>query len=387
MQVHTPRLNQETCEEEWSEEPQTVIHLSNSSVHAEDLDQESEAGVDWRSRIREYDAPWLVGDRTILSEICPVPFSLQPPTNSATPEVSEDGSNTDFEALDESIRYSPSIKEYRKAQLHHENVPEKTKSSTSFTSQSHISRKGFQSLIEIMKQRTSRQERMGRSQLHTQTHTSIFELAKTAQARVRGIEDPFMVSKKQRQYIDVTAVEEYESSSPSDLSDAEGWLSDLTDDARDAKEEECKGRAAHRAAALAMLEGRAQPNEDLQPIFRSARTEYGDHVEAEHGTLHTYAPKPTRPATQIQHAIRNWEEQIVQHNFQPVDPRPIGLGVTIPVQAAASDVLDWLNSDSPVDLLHGRPVFYQQPNQQADEFWSEMSLDQLNAENALPQVW
>lgn len=227
-----------------------------------------------------------------------------------------------------------------------------------------------------MPERRSRHERM-QSQTNTTTSTSIFDLAKTAQARVRGMDDPFLVSKKQRQYIEVKRPQSYEPSSPSssELSESEEWFSDINEESRE--EDEHVHRQAHRAAALAALEGRAAPLEEYQPIFRSATMDYEDDVEAEHGQLHTFQPKPRRPAAQLQRRVSDWEDKLTSLDIQCAHEAAKLSGEE--GATSASDVLDWLNSESPVDLLHSRPAFYYQPNSQPDEFWGEMSMDQLNA--------
>lgn len=229
-----------------------------------------------------------------------------------------------------------------------------------------------------MPERRSRHERMQQLQTTTSS-TSIFDLAKTAQARVRGMDDPFLVSKKQRQHIEIKRPQSYVPSSPSssDTSESEesGWFSDLDEDSKE--HEEHLHRQAHRAAALAALEGRAAPVEGLQPIFRSARMEYDDDVEAEHGQLHTYQPKPRRPAARFQRRVNDWEGQLTLEDAQSALEEV--MEICDDGRNGASDVLEWLRSETPVDLLHGRPKFYYQQSSHPDEFWGELTLEELNS--------
>lgn len=229
-----------------------------------------------------------------------------------------------------------------------------------------------------MPERLSRHERM---QLRTPSTTSIFDLAKVAQARIKSIDEGFLhASKNPRHYIDVLSIGSYNPSSPSssDFSEEaeEAWYSDISEEFRE--DEEIRQRQAHRAAALAALEGRAAPVVDPEPIFRSARMEYDDNVEAEHGQLHTFQPRPRRAPSSFQKSISLWEDYVLANEAQVLEEQSLELTTMNTNQS--TDSIDWLDSDSPVDLLRGRPVFYSQSKaEQTEQFWSEMTLDELNA--------
>ena len=228
-----------------------------------------------------------------------------------------------------------------------------------------------------MPERLSRHERM---QLRTPSTTSIFDLAKVAQARTKSIDEGFLnAGKNPRHYIDVLSIGSYVPSSPStsDFSEAEeAWYSDIGEDLRE--EDEIRQREAHRAAALAALEGRAAPVTNPEPIFRCARMEYDDNVEAEHGQLHTFQPRPRRAPSSFQKSITLWEDYVSANEAQVLEEPALDL--TMMVSNRSADSFGWLDSESPVDLLRGRPVFYSQSKaEQTEQFWSEMTLDELNA--------
>lgn len=135
-------------------------------------------------------------------------------------------------------------------------------------------------------------------------------------------------------------------------------------------------RTMHRAAALAALEGRALSvaQDKWEPLIRTSRSEYEDHVEAEHGQLQCISPRPHRPASKIQKDIKSWEDHLAK-----MPPPIFGLGITTGKGDVELD--DWCVSDSPLDMLNSRPIFY---HQQAgpDDFWSEEhTLEQLSVES------
>jgi len=138
-------------------------------------------------------------------------------------------------------------------------------------------------------------------------------------------------------------------------------------------------RTMHRAAALAALEGRAlSVAEDMwEPLIRTSRSEYEDHVEAEHGQLQCISPRPHRPASKIQKDITSWEDHLSK-----MPPPVFGLGIsTDKKQLGGSDLDDWCLSDSPLDILNSRPVFYHQ-QEGPDDFWAEEhTLEQLSVES------
>jgi len=157
----------------------------------------------------------------------------------------------------------------------------------------------------------------------------------------------------------------------------------------------------HRAAALAALEGRAPsvPAKEWTPLLRTSRSEYEDHVEAEHGTLQCLSPRPQRPAKRVQTGISAWETALAA---LPPPPKmklekleKVGLGICMPRKriggAGAKDVEEWLqlgaekgdveewvqlggSVDSAVDVRSSRKV------SDEDAFWAEdMTLEQINA--------
>jgi len=161
----------------------------------------------------------------------------------------------------------------------------------------------------------------------------------------------------------------------------------------------------HRAAALAALEGRAPsvPAKEWTPLLRTSRSEYEDHVEAEHGTLQCLSPRPQRPAKRVQTGISAWETAIA--SLPPPPPKMklekvekvSGLGISMPRRriggAGAKEVEEWLQLgaekgdveewlqlgggvDAAVDVRRGSRMLSEE-----DAFWTEeMTLEQINAQ-------